>query len=106
MAGELLVYKNRTNLVSVNLGMDVSADTFTAEIREGKTPTSTLIATWTVTFASDGTDGGLVMRLDDSVLANITQKAGYTDIKRVSGGEPLPVFADPVKVLFKDLPTA
>lgn len=105
MANELIVYKNRTNIVPVNLGFDVSADTFTSEIREGKTPTSTLIATWTVSFLTDGTDGALLLTLDDSEADAITQKVGYTDIKRVSGGEPLPVFSAPVKVLFQDTVT-
>lgn len=105
MAGELIVYKNRTNIVPVNLGYDVSADTFTSEIREDKNSTSPLIATWTVSFDTNGIDGKLVLTLDDSDLTSITQKFGYMDIKRVSGGEPLPVFADPIKVLFKDVVT-
>lgn len=106
MAGELIVYKNRTNVVPVNLGYDVSTDSFAAEIREGKTKESLLIVSWTVSFLTDGTDGQLLMRLDDSDLDTITQKSVYTDLKRTSGGEPLPVFADVVKVLFRDTVTA
>lgn len=106
MAGELIVYKNRTNVVPVNLGYDVSADTITSEIRVGKNKESTLIATWSVDFLTDGTDGKLILTLDDSDLDTITQKYGYMDLKRVSGGEPLPVFKHVLKVLFEDTVTA
>lgn len=101
----LNVFKRRTNVVQVDLGMDVSADTFESEIREGKDNTTTLIATWTIAFLTDGTDGKLVLTLDDSVTSTITQKTGYMDLKRISVGEPLPVFNAPVKVLFKEVVT-
>lgn len=101
---DILVYKNRRNVVSVSLGTDVSGDTFESEIREKATLDSTLIATWSVSFKTDGTDGELVLTLDDSELDEITVKRGYMDIKRISGGEPYQVFA-PVKVVFKDTVT-
>ena len=103
---DVIVFKNRTNIVNVDIGIDVSTETVTSEIREGKTSSSTLIAAWDVTYLTDGTDGKLVFRLDDSVTALITQKLGYMDLKRVSNGEPLAVFASPVKVVFKDSVTA
>jgi len=102
---EIVVYKNRTNVISVSLGTDVSSDILTSEIREKELVGSPLIATWDVTFATDGTDGELILTMDDSELVAVTQKQGYMDIKRMSGGEPYEVFA-PIKVLFKETVTA
>jgi hypothetical protein len=103
---DLVVYKNRTITIPVDLGIDVSADTITSEIREGKNSDSDLIAEWDVTFQTDGTDGLLYLTLDDSVTSLITQKVGYMDFKRVSSGEPLPVLAAPIRVRFRDSVTA
>jgi hypothetical protein len=102
---DIIVYKNRRNELAVNLGTDVSADTFASEIREKASTTSPLIATWSVGFKTDGVDGELVLTLDDSALSAIVHKTGYMDIKRISGGEPYAVFP-PVKVVFKDVVTA
>ena len=99
---EIDIYKHRTNIVLVRLGFDVSADTITSQIRANKTSTADLIAEWDVSFETDGTDGVLRLEIDDSVTELITHKTGYMDLRRVSGGEPYPVFAQPVKVNFKD----
>lgn len=97
---ELRVYKNRTNVIQVDLGMDVSGDTITSEIRAEKSSESELLATWTVDFLTDGTDGNLVLTIDDSDLDAIISNKGWMDMKRVSGGEPLPVFSNPLRVRF------
>lgn len=102
---EVVVHKNRTNVLQVSLGLDVSADVLTSEIRTKANMESTLVATWDVSFATDGTDGNLLLTLDDSELLAITVKSGYMDIKRITGGEPLAVFDKPVKVLFRDTVT-
>lgn len=102
---QLVIFKGRTMVVPVSLGYDASQDTFTSEIRTGKSRSSELIATWDVAFATDGTDGELILTLDDSVTAEITRSTGYMDIKRVTGGEPLPVFDDTLEVLFKNTVT-
>jgi hypothetical protein len=91
-------------VIQIWLGADVSNDSFVGEIREKQNSTSPLIATWDVTFLTDGTDGKLVLTIDDSE-ANITQKSGFTDLKRISGGEPLPAF-DPIPVKFIETVTA
>lgn len=103
---QIEVHKGRTVIVPVSLGFDVSGDTFSSEIRAEKDSESTLIATWTVTFDSDGTDGELILTLDDSVTKEIDNAMGYMDIKRITGGEPVSVFNDPLEVLFKDVITA
>jgi hypothetical protein len=101
---EITVYKNRTNKIRVRLGQDVSGDTFSAEIRAKASSTSDLIATWAWEFETDGTDGDLILTLDNTELDETLAKSGYTDVKRMSGGEPLPVFA-PIKVVIVDTVT-
>lgn len=98
---QIIVYKGRTNILPVSLGYDVSGDVITSEIRVDKDPESTLIATWEVSFESDGVDGELILTLDDSVTSEIEKSTGYMDLKRVTGGEPINVFDDPLEVLFK-----
>ncbi len=102
---QVVVDKGRTVILPVSLGFDVSQDVFTSQIRVTKSSTSTLIATWVVTFATNGTDGELILTLDDSVTTSITQSIGYMDLKRVSGGEPLPVFNEPLEVVFNNVVT-
>lgn len=99
---QIRIYRGRTAVVPVGLGFDVSADSFYSEIREDKSRTSDLIATWEVTFLTDGVDGELVFTLDDSVTNNITKNVGYMDIKRVSNGEALVVLDEVIEVLIKD----
>lgn len=106
MEKQVFVDIGRTTTLQVGLGFDVSADAFTSEIREQIDPTSPLIATWNVVFATDGVDGELILTIDDTDSAGITQKNGYMDIKRVSNGEPLSVFEEPLSVIFRKTVTA
>ena len=106
MYAPINVYKGRTNVITINLGYDVSADELTSEIRTELDQFSTLIATWDVEFINDGIDGMLRLTLDDSVTSEIVYSKGYMDLKRVSAGEPLPVFSDPLPVVFKETITA
>jgi hypothetical protein len=99
------VHKGRTTVITVSLGYDVSDDVFTSEIRVDKDPTSDLIATWDISFVTDGTDGELRLSLDDSATVEVTKSKGYMDIKRVTSGEPVAVFDDPLEVLFKNVVT-
>jgi len=105
VSNQITVYKNRTNVKQVDLGFDVSGDVITSEIRAGKSVDSDLIATWTVEFVNDGTDGLLTLTIDDSDLTDVTVHRGYMDMKRVSAGEPIGVFTQPIKVRFKDVVT-
>lgn len=98
---QIIVYKGRTVIVPVSLGYDVSGDTFTSEIRTHKDSTSELIASWVVSFAGDGSDGELILTLDNSVTTLIDKVTGYMDLKRITGGEPVNVFYEPLEVLFK-----
>lgn len=103
----IVVYKGRTNVVALNLiDLDVSGETFVSEIRATPDRESTLIATWGVSFVNDGTDGKLLLTLDNSVTGPIEHSNGYMDVKRVSGGEPLPLFDEVLQVVFKETVTA
>lgn len=106
MTSQLVVHKGRTNVITVSMGQDVSADTITSEIRSEPDVDSVLIATWNVAFATDGVDGELILTMDDIITGQIVATGGYMDLKRVSGGEPLPVFEKPLEVEFQGTVTA
>lgn len=101
MSNKVIVHKGRTNTLLVNLGIDVSGNTFTSEIRSEPTQESPLIATWTVTFVTNGIDGKLKLMLDNLVTGQIAANSGYMDLKRVVSGEPIPVFDRPLEVSFR-----
>lgn len=111
-AGVVTIQRDRTETVTVQLPSGVGAgyvtagDTFTAQIRATRVPTSTLIATCTVSTASLSASDQLLLTLDNSVTAAITADRGWVDVIRTSGGEPYRVFDEPVQVVFVDMPTA
>jgi hypothetical protein len=107
MAGErVIVHKGRTNTITVGLGIDVSADTITSEVRSEPARDAPLIMTWTVTFADDGTDGELILTVDNLITSEIKATSGFMDLKRVTGSEPIPVFDQPIEVEFRGTVTA
>lgn len=101
MSNEVVVHKGRTNIIRVHMGIDVSADTITSEIRSEPNVESPLLATWTVSFETDGTDGKLILVLDNTITSQISATGGYMDLKRVTGAEPVPVFDRPIEVIFR-----
>ena len=105
MSGKITIDKGRTKRLTMHLGIDITGDTITSEIRTQPEATSTLIATWTVTV-EDAPTGAILLVLDNTITGAITQVSGYMDVKRVSGGEPLSVFEEPLEVYFQGVPTA
>lgn len=101
MSNVLVVYKNRTNIVPVSVGFDVSGETFTSQIRLDPDEESLLLATWDVTFETDGTDGNLILTLDAADTSDIEVLRGWMDMKRDSAGSPLPVFERALEVEFR-----
>jgi hypothetical protein len=103
---DLKVYRGRTTVVPIALGVDVTGDDLVAEIRTATDPESTLLATWDVDIEIPALGIG-TMTLDDSV-ADIAPDidGGWTDILRVTGGQPISLFAAPVRVRFVNMPTA
>jgi hypothetical protein len=102
VSDKVIVYKGRTNIIGVSLGFDASSDVITSEIR---TESGALIATWAVTFDGDGTDGELVLTLDNSATGNIQYTSGKMDLKRMLGSEPVSVFDEPLEVEFRNVVT-
>lgn len=103
MMDALKIFRNRTSVIPVWFSYMLGDDVYTSQIRTGQSFLSPLIATFTVVKAGPNQ---LTLMLDNSVTAGITHNYGYMDIKRVTGGEPVPVFEDPIPVLFKDQVTA
>ena len=101
MSNKIIVHKGRTNVITVDMGIDVSTDTITSEIRSEPSQDSPLLATWEVTKTNGGSDGELTLRIDDVITAQIKAASGYMDIKRLTGGEPIPVFDQPIEVEFR-----
>lgn len=101
----VIVHKHRTNILPVQLSYDVSDMTMRSQIRKGLTQDTDLIAEWEVHLKTDGRDGALVLILDDSATSEITETHGYMDMKRISDGEPYPVFEEAIPVLFRNVIT-
>lgn len=98
------VARKRKTVVRLTLGMDVSADEFSSEIRVDKDPEAELLATWDCSFEDDGTDGVVLLELDDtdgSVLDEVEYTNGWMDVKRVSAGAAFDVFSDPLPVVIE-----
>ena len=105
MSGELIVHRNRTNVVPLSLGFDVSGDTITSQIRRELGETGTPLAEWEVTFDTDGTDGEIILTLPEASVEIITANYGWMDLKRTSNGQPLSVFLEPLRVKFQGVVT-
>jgi energy-converting hydrogenase Eha subunit B len=101
MDNKVIVHKGRTNTLIVNMGINVVGNVFTSEIRSEPDQSAPLLAIWTVRFATDGSDGKLILTLDNLITGQITANGGYMDLKRMSGGEPIPVFDRPLEVTFR-----
>ena len=101
MSNEVIVHKGRTNTLRIDMGMNVSGSVITSEIRSQADVEAPLLATWDVDFETDGHDGMLILTLDDLVTSQIAATIGYMDLKRVVGGEPIPVFDRPLEVSFR-----
>jgi len=106
MSNKVIVHKGRTNVVRVNLGIDVSADVIFSEVRSEPDQDSVLLMSWQVDFETDGTDGMLILTVDNTITAQIEPSNGWMDLKRVSGGEPISVFDKPLEVSFRGTVTA
>jgi hypothetical protein len=100
MSDYITVYKGRTKVLPVTLGKDVSKAKFKADIRVSQDPSSALVSTWSVLFATDGTDGELLLTLDRSVTMEIDRVRGYMFLRKLTDREPIHVFEPPLEVRF------
>lgn len=101
----VIVHKGRTNSISVNLGIDITGETITSEVRSEARVDSPLIMTWAVSVV-DAATGELLLTVDNTITEQIKENSGFMDLKRVSGTEPLPVFDRPLEVEFRGTVTA
>jgi len=104
----LNIFKRRTNTIRFRLGADYSADTLSSDIRVSKDDESELIVSWTIIPepATDPEDGIYLFSIDDALLPSDIVDKGWMDIKRVSGGEPVPgPFDKPLQVKFVEVVT-
>lgn len=95
---DIRVYKDRANILDIDMGIDVSADTITSQIRSKPDVSGALIATWVVTKPNGGSDGLIRLTISAAVASNIEATGGYMDVKRVSAGEPYPGWDRPLEV--------
>lgn len=101
MSNEVIVHKNRTNYVTLDVGYDASGDVLTSEIRSEPYVESVLLATWIITPITDGSDGQYLLTLDNVAAAQVKATSGFMDVKRMSGSEPLPLWDQPLEVTFR-----
>lgn len=101
MSPQVSVYTDRQTVMKVSLGRDVSGSTFASQIRKDRRKTSDLLATWVISFETDGTDGELIFTLDVESASTIDVAEGYMDIKETKAGQPFSVSDDPMLVVFK-----
>lgn len=97
--------RGRTEVKEFRFGYSLAGDSFKSEIRQGTRVDSKLIATWDIEFATDGSDGVLLLSLDDSITKDIPAGSGYMDIKRVTDGEPVSMFEHPLTVVIRNVVT-
>jgi len=101
MSNEIIVHKGRTNIVTVDFGVNIQDDVFTSQIRSGPSQDAPLIVEWDVSFQTDGSDGKLILTIDDLASSQIAATSGFMDIKRVSGSESFAAFDKPLEVTFQ-----
>lgn len=100
MLRQINVYRGRTVTVPVTLAHVISEDdVFTSDIRVDRHFESELIASWTVVYSNPRE---ITLMLDDAVTALVEVDEGFMDIKQLKDGEPIPVFDEPLKVVFKN----
>lgn len=101
---KVIVHKGRTCTLSVDLGINITGDTITSQIRTEPNVASPLLAEWDVTVDVAAT-GKLTLVLDDTETASVSVTTGYMDIKRVVAGDAVPVFDEPLEVTFRGVVT-
>ncbi|TXH16171.1 MAG: hypothetical protein E6R03_05820 [Hyphomicrobiaceae bacterium] len=99
---QIVIHRGRTVVVPVSVSYDLTGSTITSDIRKTRKASSDLIASWDVSFVTDGSDGDFLLKLPHGTTAPITDEIGYMDIKRIIGGEPTNIIDTPIQVVFVD----
>lgn len=100
MSNEVIVHRNRYNVITVDLGYDVTGETLESEIRSEPSVDAPLVVAWDLTV-NDAATGKLTLVIDTTAAAQIKAASGFMDIKRVSGVEAIPAWDEPLEVTFR-----
>lgn len=93
------VERGKTIILMVSLGFNVSESEFLCQMRQSESPESSLLATWAISFDTDGKDGELLATLDNSISSSIAMSTAWLFLDKVSESPPLPVFPEPLEVM-------
>lgn len=99
---QIIIHRGRTVVVPVSVSYDLTGSTITSDIRKTRKASSDLIASWSVSFKTDGSDGDFLLTIPHDVTTPIVDELGYMDIKRVLDGEPTNIIDTPIQVVFVD----
>lgn len=82
------IIRGRSKTIEYVAQRDLSGSSFASHIRSQRHPESPLLAEWDISFATDGTDGRLLLHLTAAETAEIEAPDGYMDIKALNSGLP------------------
>lgn len=100
MANSLIIHRGLTNTFPLVLGYDTTGDTIASQVRTGPDRSYPLLLNFVVTTV-DASNGEYTLTIDDTFTSQVVVDSGYMDILRITGGEPVPVFEEPLQVIFK-----
>lgn len=105
MSNDIVVHRGRVKTIQIETNEDLLLYDVFSDIRVGTSKDTDLIASWTVSKLTDGSDGLLVLSLSSSITEDITQNYGYMDLKKVYDGKSYSIFKYPLKVMFYNIVT-
>ncbi len=83
---------------------DLSADSWSAQLRKSPDPDSDLYASFTVD-TTDAATGSLVLRLTQVQTDAIVADDGWYDLLRTTGSQPTTIFDRPLLAVIRDMPS-
>lgn len=96
----IVIQRGNTIEVPVSIGFNVSGETLTSKIYVDDDPLSAVIAEWTVSFITDGSDGELLLTLSYLITEAIVQSSGHMDLRKTSG-TPVDLLEQMLEVIFQ-----
>lgn len=85
---QIHIIRGRSKTIEYVSQRDLSGSSFASHIRTARTPESQLLAEWSISYVTDGTDGKLILHLTAEQTAVITVTSGFMDIKANNTGLP------------------
>lgn len=99
MANAVIIHRGLTNTIPLVLGYDTTGDTISSQVRSGPDRSYPRLLNFEVTVV-DESNGEYTLTIDDTFTSQIVVDTGYMDVLRITGGEPVPVFEEPLQVIF------